>query len=101
MAGISVNLLIFPLDTIKPRLQSPTFQQTYDSSTGIASRALWCDVYQGADPVCLASGPSSRVFFTTYEGLKYVLGASLVGQEGGSKGMLLQAVVHALSSSIA
>lgn len=102
-AGISVNLLTFPLDTIKTRLQSPTFQQTYGSnSTGIATRALWRNVYQGVGTVLLVSVPSSGVFFTTYEGLKYVLGASPAGQDGGSsKGILPQAAVHAVSSSIA
>jgi len=59
-------------------------------------------VYQGVGTVLLVSVPSSGVFFTTYEGLKYVLGASPAGQDGGgSKGMLPQAAVHALSSSIA
>lgn len=51
--------------------------------------------------VLLVSVPSSGVFFTTYEGLKYVLGASPAGQESGGKGMLPQAAVHAISSSIA
>lgn len=101
-AGISVNILIFPLDTLKTRLQSPSFQQTYRSSTAIASRALWRNLYQGVGTVLLVSVPSSGVFFTTYEGLKHVLGASPAGQDGGSsKGILPQPVVHALSSSIA
>jgi solute carrier family 25 S-adenosylmethionine transporter 26 len=53
--------------------------------------------------VLLVSVPSSGVFFTTYEGLKHVLGASPAGQNGGgsSKGILPQPAVHALSSSIA
>ena len=59
-------------------------------------------MYQGVGTVLLVSVPSSGVFFTTYEGLKYVLGASPAGQDGGSsKGMLPQAAVHAVSSSIA
>lgn len=59
-------------------------------------------MYQGVGTVLLVSVPSSGVFFTTYEGLKYVLGASPAGPDGGGgKGMLPQAAVHALSSSIA
>jgi hypothetical protein len=51
----------------------------------------------------LVSVPSSGVFFTTYEGLKHVLGASSAGthDSSSSKGLLPQPVVHALSSSIA
>jgi hypothetical protein len=53
--------------------------------------------------VLLVSVPSSGVFFTTYEGLKHVLGASSgpTHDDSISKGVLPQPVVHALSSSIA
>jgi solute carrier family 25 S-adenosylmethionine transporter 26 len=47
--------------------------------------------------VLLVSVPSSGVFFTTYEGLKHVLGSPPAGQDG----LLPQSAVHALSSSIA
>jgi solute carrier family 25 S-adenosylmethionine transporter 26 len=97
-AGISVNLLVFPLDTLKTRLQSPTFQQTYRSATGIAQRALWRNLYQGVGTVLLVAVPSAGVFFTTYEGLKVVLGSS---SSTAAPGILPQPVVHALSSSIA
>ncbi|KAK5046537.1 hypothetical protein LTR84_008340 [Exophiala bonariae] len=90
-AGFSVNLLFFPLDTLKTRLQSPLYQQTYKSSTAIANRALYRGLYQGISAVILVAIPSSGVFFTTYEGLKYALGSSWIPQPA----------VHSISSSIA
>lgn len=89
-----MNLLVFPLDTLKTRLQSPQFQQTYRSATAVAERTLWRNLYQGVGTVALVAVPSSGVFFTTYEGLKVVLGSS-------SFSFLPQPAVHALSSSVA
>lgn len=91
-AGVSVNLLVFPLDTLKTRFQSDGFQQRYRSATAIADRVLWRKLYQGVGTVLLVAVPSSGVFFTTYEGLKYALDGSP---------LLSQPIVHALSSSIA
>lgn len=98
-AGVSINLLVFPLDTLKTRLQSLPFQQTYTTTSGIMNRALWRGLYQGVGTVMLVTIPSSGVFFTTYEGLKYLLGGGASPTVGG--GFLPHPVVHALSSSIA
>jgi solute carrier family 25 S-adenosylmethionine transporter 26 len=89
--------MIFPLDTLKTRLQSPSYQQTYRSATAIASKALWRNLYQGVGTVLLVTVPSSGVFFTTYEGLKHVLG----GSSSTAQSLLPLPAVHVLSSSIA
>lgn len=89
---------MFPLDTLKTRLQSPDFQKNYRNATAIANRALWRNLYQGVGTLLLVTVPSSGVFFTTYEGLKYALGSS---STTGTPGILPQPAVHALSSSIA
>ena len=89
--------MIFPLDTLKTRLQSPSFQQTYRSASAIASKALWRNMYQGVGTVLLVTVPSSGVFFTTYEGLKHVLG----GSSSTAQGFLPLPAVHALSSAVA
>lgn len=86
-----MNLLVFPLDTLKTRLQSPLYHQTYKNSTAIANRALYRGLYQGIGTVILVAVPSSGVFFTTYEGLKYALASTWVPQPA----------VHSISSSIA
>lgn len=90
-AGLGVNLVVFPLDTVKTRLQSSSYRQTYCSATGPTNRALWRGLYGGVGPVVLVAVPSSGIFFTTYESMKFVLG----------EGVLPQPAVHALSSSIA
>lgn len=89
---------MFPLDTLKTRLQSPDFQKNYRNATAIANRTLWHNLYQGVGTLLLVTVPSSGVFFTTYEGLKYALGSS---STTGNPGILPQPAVHALSSSIA
>ena len=76
---------------MKTRLQSPLYHQTYKSPTAIANRALYRGLYHGIGTVILVTIPSSGVFFSTYEGLKYVLGSSWIPQPA----------VHAISSSIA
>lgn len=93
-----MNILVFPLDTLKTRLQSSSLQQTYRSTKGPINRALWRNLYQGVGTTLLVTVPSSGVFFTTYEGLKYILGAS---PSAGTQAFLPQPAVHALSSSIA
>ncbi|KAI5843234.1 mitochondrial carrier protein-like protein [Tricharina praecox] len=56
-AAFTVDLLVYPLDTIKTRLQSPAHRHL----------PLFGGLYQGLGPVILATLPSSAVFFTTYE----------------------------------
>ena len=56
-AAFTVDLLIYPLDTLKTRLQSPAHRHL----------PLFRGPYQGLGPVILATLPSSGVFFTTYE----------------------------------
>jgi solute carrier family 25 S-adenosylmethionine transporter 26 len=96
---MSVNLLVFPLDTLKTRLQSPHFHQLYRSASATAQRTLWRNLYQGVGTVALVAVPSSGVFFTTYEGLKAALGSS--SSASSPNAFLPQPAVHALSSSIA
>jgi solute carrier family 25 (mitochondrial S-adenosylmethionine transporter), member 26 len=79
------------LDTLKTRVQSSSFHQTYRSTAAIADRALWRGLYQGVGSVLLVAVPSAGVFFTSYEGLKYLLGSGWLPQPG----------VHMLSSLIA
>ncbi|PVI06302.1 MC family mitochondrial carrier protein [Periconia macrospinosa] len=90
-AGISINLVFFPLDTLKTRLQSPQYQQLYRSQTAIANRALFRGLYQGVSTVTLIAVPSSVVFFSTYERLKRTLGSTQIPLPA----------VHAISSGAA
>lgn len=57
-AGLAVDLALFPLDTIKTRLQS---------SAGFAASGGFKGLYQGIGSIALGSAPSSALFFIAYE----------------------------------
>lgn len=106
-AALCVDILVYPLDTVKTRLQSPRFRELYarnalPSSVQIDYRKLSRGLYQGVGSVVLATVPSGMsihdyddaglttagAFFTTYEGAKGLLGSS----------PLSQPLVHGLAS---
>ena len=58
---MTVDILLFPLDSIKTRLQS---------TQGLTSLR---GVYSGMSSVVVGSAPSGAIFFTTYEHLKRTL----------------------------
>jgi len=61
MAGTSVDLLSFPIDTIKTRLQS---------AQGFAQAGGFKGVYRGIGSVVVRSAPGAAMFFSTYEAMK-------------------------------
>ncbi|XP_020289814.1 S-adenosylmethionine mitochondrial carrier protein-like [Pseudomyrmex gracilis] len=61
LAGIICDVTLFPLDTLKTRLQS---QHGFFQSGGFKK------LYKGIGPVILGSAPSAAIFFITYEGIK-------------------------------
>ncbi|OIW31856.1 mitochondrial carrier [Coniochaeta ligniaria NRRL 30616] len=71
-AAFTIDLLVYPLDTIKTRLQSQDFVKTYASTAGVkqAPATLFRGLYQGVGSVIIATLPASGVFFTTYEATK-------------------------------
>ena len=71
-AAFSVDLLVYPLDTLKTRIQAPEYRQRYvnPSSNAIRKAALFRGLYQGMGSVILATLPSSGAFFTSYENAK-------------------------------
>lgn len=87
LAAFTVDLLVYPLDTLKTRLQSADYAHVYQKNRPALLRGL----YQGVGSVIVATLPSSGAFFTTYEGCKAVL----------SQSSLPQPVAHALASSAA
>ncbi|MEQ2251652.1 hypothetical protein ILYODFUR_013345 [Ilyodon furcidens] len=66
-AGMCVDLTLFPLDTIKTRLQS---QQGFHKAGGFRG------IYAGAPSAAVGSFPNAAAFFVTYESTKSLLGAS-------------------------
>ncbi|XP_070155203.1 mitochondrial S-adenosylmethionine carrier protein isoform X2 [Polyergus mexicanus] len=61
LAGIICDVTLFPLDTLKTRLQS---QHGFFQSGGFKQ------LYKGVGPVILGSAPSAAIFFITYDGIK-------------------------------
>lgn len=58
-AAFAVDLLVYPLDTIKTRVQSPDYRRLYTNpSTKAINRSLFRGLYQGVGSVILATIPS-------------------------------------------
>ncbi|KAL9933151.1 hypothetical protein V8E36_007869 [Tilletia maclaganii] len=68
IAALTVDILIYPLDTLKSRLQDPQRNVHFPDGKGM-TRGL----YQGIGPVLLVSLPAAGAFFTTYESVKRTL----------------------------
>ncbi|TFK82125.1 S-adenosylmethionine transporter [Polyporus arcularius HHB13444] len=64
LAGTAVDLLFFPIDTVKTRLQS---------SQGFIRAGGFKGVYKGIGSVVVGSAPGAAVFFCTYDTLKKTL----------------------------
>ncbi|KAJ7738342.1 mitochondrial carrier domain-containing protein [Mycena metata] len=82
LAGTAVDLLFFPIDTIKTRLQSPQ---------GFARAGGFKGIYKGVGSVGVGSAPGAAVFFATYDTLKH---NSPLPEH-------LEPVTHMLSASVA
>ncbi|XP_054921790.1 mitochondrial S-adenosylmethionine carrier protein-like isoform X4 [Dermacentor andersoni] len=65
IAGTTVDVVLFPLDTLKTRLQS---QQGFLKAGGFKK------IYSGVASAALGSAPTSALFFCTYEGVKQFVG---------------------------
>ncbi|KAG5184995.1 mitochondrial phosphate carrier protein [Tribonema minus] len=66
VAGTTVDLILFPLDTVKTRLQT--------KGAGAAGLGIFKGLFNGVAPAIAASAPCAAVFFGAYDGLKRALG---------------------------
>ncbi|XP_010569182.1 PREDICTED: S-adenosylmethionine mitochondrial carrier protein isoform X4 [Haliaeetus leucocephalus] len=64
VAGVCVDLILFPLDTVKTRLQSP---QGFRKAGGFRG------IYAGVPSTAIGSFPNAAAFFITYENVKSML----------------------------
>ncbi|XP_019715286.1 mitochondrial S-adenosylmethionine carrier protein isoform X1 [Hippocampus comes] len=85
-AGMCVDLTLFPLDTMKTRLQS---QQGFYRAGGFRG------IYAGVPSAALGSFPSAAAFFVTYDCAK-----SLLGSGGVLKEPPAASVSHMLAASL-
>jgi solute carrier family 25 S-adenosylmethionine transporter 26 len=58
MAGTSVDVALFPIDTLKTRLQSPQ---------GFMKAGGFHGIYNGLGAAAVGSAPGAALFFSTYE----------------------------------
>lgn len=75
LAGTTVDLSLFPLDTLKTRLQS---------SAGFFPSGGFTGIYRGVGSAVVGSAPGAAFFFCTYETVKSLCDEHLFG--GNSKG---------------
>nr|OQO18688.1 hypothetical protein B0A51_12238 [Rachicladosporium sp. CCFEE 5018] len=97
-AAFTVDLLVYPLDTVKTRMQSPDYKKLYISGHGLdakVSRSLFRGVYQGVGSTIIATLPSSGAFFTTYEGVKSGL------SNHNPSNLIPQPLIHSAASATA
>ncbi|KAH6640657.1 mitochondrial carrier domain-containing protein [Chaetomium tenue] len=88
LAGTTVDLSLFPLDTLKTRLQS---------SAGFFASGGFRGIYRGVGSAVVGSAPGAAFFFCTYEASKSFLAFSptFSSHHGGGN----QALIHMLAAS--
>jgi solute carrier family 25 S-adenosylmethionine transporter 26 len=64
LAGTSVDIALFPIDTLKTRLQSPQ---------GFLQAGGFRGIYNGLGAAAAGSAPGAALFFSTYEKMKPVV----------------------------
>ncbi|KAH7130573.1 mitochondrial carrier domain-containing protein [Dendryphion nanum] len=64
LAGTTVDLSLYPLDTLKTRLQS---------SNGFRASGGFTGIYRGVGSAVVGSAPGAALFFITYDSLKRAL----------------------------
>ncbi|RVX73256.1 hypothetical protein B0A52_02384 [Exophiala mesophila] len=96
-AAFSVDLLVYPLDTLKTRLQAENYKQLYKLPNGSTNRSLFRGLYQGVGSIILITLPSSGAFFTAYEGFKTILKSEAV-MPPNSTIYLPEPAIHAVAS---
>ncbi|TKR75675.1 hypothetical protein L596_016930 [Steinernema carpocapsae] len=64
-AGLAVDLSLYPLDTLKTRLQS---------EAGFRASGGFRNLYRGMSSVAIGSAPGAALFFTSYSSVKKLVG---------------------------
>lgn len=68
VAGLVVDIALFPIDTIKTRLQS---------EKGLWRSGGFRGIYNGLGPAAAGSAPTAALFFCTYESIKTTLSSQV------------------------
>ncbi|MCJ1365245.1 S-adenosylmethionine transporter [Acarospora aff. strigata] len=97
LAGTTVDLSLYPIDTLKTRLQS---------SQGFRSAGGFRGIYAGVGSALVGSAPGAALFFVTYESCKSALRRGREGSDarrlssnGGVWGSWSEPIEHMLAAS--
>ena len=94
LAGTTVDLSLYPLDTLKTRLQS---------SSGFLVSGGFTGIYRGVGSAIIGSAPGAALFFCTYEYSKSFLSARRHAREiteGGRAGDWTAPIEHMFAASL-
>eukprot|EP00735_Rhodelphis_limneticus_P001373 TRINITY_DN11977_c0_g1::TRINITY_DN11977_c0_g1_i1::g.16926::m.16926 TRINITY_DN11977_c0_g1::TRINITY_DN11977_c0_g1_i1::g.16926 ORF type:complete len:321 (-),score=0.70,sp/Q94AG6/SAMC1_ARATH/41.40/3e-70,Mito_carr/PF00153.22/1.1e-14,Mito_carr/PF00153.22/1.1e-16,Mito_carr/PF00153.22/4e-29 TRINITY_DN11977_c0_g1_i1:464-1426(-) len=89
-AGLTVDSILFPLDTIKTRLQYGNGKEVF--------RGGFKALYHGIGPYLASSAPAAALFFGAYETTKNTISHS-TGSETGPLGHMVAASMGEISAS--
>ncbi|CZT51288.1 related to PET8 protein [Rhynchosporium secalis] len=96
LAGTTVDLSLYPLDTLKTRLQS---------STGFLASGGFTGIYRGVGSAIVGSAPGAALFFCTYEYTKTFFSArrhakSAIEGSGGQSEEWTAPIEHMIAASL-
>ncbi|KAK3318047.1 mitochondrial carrier domain-containing protein [Apodospora peruviana] len=101
VAAFTVDLLVYPLDTIKTRYQSQDYRSAFAQPASPSAspkppppKQLFRGLYQGIGSVIFATLPAAGIFFLTYESAKSAIASGLPSATP-------QPVIHSLASGSA
>ncbi|EEP80397.1 solute carrier family 25 [Uncinocarpus reesii 1704] len=106
VAGLTVDVSLFPLDTIKTRLQQARRRQGNTNSVPSTKSGLPLlrhsirGIYAGLPSVLLGSAPSAASFFVVYDGVKRLLLPSHQSTENTPPSWQRAVLTHSLASSL-
>ena len=92
-AGTAVDLSLYPIDTLKTRLQS---------SHGFQASGGFRGIYAGVGSALAGSAPSAALFFVTYESVKSLLHEARItnGQVAVASSQWSEPLVHMAAASL-
>ena len=93
LAGTTVDLSLYPLDTLKTRLQS---------SAGFLASGGFTGIYRGVGSAIIGSAPGAALFFCTYEFSKSFLSARRHAKQltDGQDGEWAAPIEHMIAASL-
>ncbi|KAK3991029.1 mitochondrial carrier domain-containing protein [Cladorrhinum sp. PSN332] len=96
VAAFTVDLIVYPLDTLKTRIQSQDFSKVSKEAAVKAGSRNLKGLYQGIGSVVFATLPAAGIFFMTYESAKSALNSSTLPIS-----RIPQPAIHSLASAAA